>query len=234
MILAAGRGERLRPLTDRQPKPLLPVAGAPLIVHQLRWLRRAGVTEVVVNTHHLAAQVEQRLGTGEAFGLPIRISREAELLDTGGGIRQALPWLGPEPFLVLNGDIWTDYAFAALLTVPVEADALGHLVLTPTPDHLPHGDFHLDAGGRVRREPAAANDLTYCGIARLTTALFDDAPDGPFSLRELYFAAAAAGRLTGERFAGTWIDIGTPGQLARARRVAKPVCPAAGAGDAQL
>lgn len=230
MILAAGRGERLRPLTDRQPKPLLPIAGAPLIVHQLGWLRRAGVSEVVVNTHHLAAQVEQCLGTGEAFGLPIRISREAELLDTGGGIRQVLPWLGPGPFLVLNGDIWTDFALASLMHSV--ADALGHLVLTPTPDHLPHGDFHLDEGGQVRREQAAANDLTYCGIARLTTALFDDAPDGPFSLRELYFAAAAAGRLTGERFAGTWIDIGTPGQLARARRVAKPTCTVVGAGDA--
>lgn len=233
MILAAGRGERLRPLTDRQPKPLLPIAGTPLIVHQLEWLRRAGVAEVVVNTHHLAAQVEQCLGTGEAFGLPIRISREAELLDTGGGIRRALPWLGPGPFLVLNGDIWTDYAFA-LPAVPVEADALGHLVLTPMPGHLAHGDFHLDEGGQVRREPAANNDLTYCGIARLTTALFDAVPDGPFSLRELYFDAAAAGRLTGERFDGTWIDIGTPGQLALARRVAKPACAAGGAGDAQL
>ena len=235
MILAAGRGERLRPLTDRQPKPLLPIAGAPLIVHQLRWLRRAGVAEVVVNTHHLAEQVEQCLGAEEASGLPIRISREAELLDTGGGIRQALPWLGPEPFLVLNGDIWTDYAFADLVAsaTPVETDALGHLVLTPTPEHLAHGDFHLDEGGRVRREPGAANDLTYCGIARLTTALFDAAPDGPFSLRELYFAAAAAGRLTGERFTGTWIDIGTPGQLARARRLAKPAC-VGGAEDAPL
>lgn len=236
MILAAGRGERLRPLTDSQPKPLLPIAGAPLIVHQLRWLRRAGVAEVVVNTHHLAAQVERCLGTGEAFGLHIRISREAELLDTGGGIRQALPWLGPGPFLVLNGDIWTDYDFAALVhpTVPAEAEVLGHLVLTPTPAHLAHGDFHLDARGLARREPAANKDLTYCGIARLTTALFDAAPDGPFSLREPYFGAAAAGRLTGERFAGTWIDIGTPGQLARARRVGKPTRAAGGAGDAQL
>lgn len=230
MILAAGRGERLRPLTDSQSKPLLPIAGVPLIVHQLGWLRRAGVSEVVVNTHHLAAQVEQCLGTGEAFGLPIRISREAELLDTGGGIRQALPWLGPDPFLVLNGDIWTDFAFASLMH-PV-ADALGHLVLTPTPGHLAHGDFHLDEGGQVRREPVANNDLTYCGIARLTTALFDAAPEGPFSLRELYFSAAAAGQLTGERFAGTWIDIGTPGQLARARRVAKPAC-VGGVGDTQ-
>ena len=229
MILAAGRGERLRPLTDRQPKPLLPIAGAPLIVHQLRWLRRVGAHEVVVNTHHLAAQIEERLGTGTEFGMRLRISREAELLDTGGGIRQALPWLAPGPFLLLNGDIWTDYAFAALAsraTPPNEsAGTLGHLVLTPTPPHLSHSDFHLDEAGRVRREPAANNDLTYCGIAQLTTALFAAAAEGPFSLRELYFAAAAAGRLTGERFAGTWIDIGTPGQLARAR------CIAAAGGD---
>ena len=217
MILAAGRGERLRPLTDRVPKPMIPIRGEPLIVHQLGWLRQAGITEVVVNVHHLAAHIEQALGDGAKFGMHIRYSRERELLDTGGGILQALDWLRPGPFVVLNGDIWTDYGFAALRP---PADAIGHLVLTPTPAHRQHGDFHLD-GDRVRRGEPERNDLTYCGIAVLREALFDNAPAGPFSLRELYFDAAAEGKLTGERFAGTWIDIGTPAMLERAQALVR-------------
>ena len=217
MILAAGRGERLRPLTDRVPKPMIPVGGEPLIVHQLGWLRRAGITEVVVNVHHLAAHIEQALGDGAKFGVRIRYSREPALLDTGGGILQALDWLRPGPFVVLNGDIWTDYGFARLRP---PSDAIGHLVLTPTPAHRKHGDFHLD-GDRVRRGEPERNDLTYCGIAALREALFDNAPAWPFSLRELYFDAAAAGELTGERFAGRWIDIGTPAMLERAQALAR-------------
>ena len=217
MILAAGRGERLRPLTDRVPKPMIRIGGEPLIVHQLGWLRQAGITDVVVNVHHLAAHIEQALGDGAKFGVRIRYSRERELLDTGGGILQALDWLRPGPFVVLNGDIWTDYGFAALRP---PSDAVGHLVLTPTPTHREHGDFHFD-GDRVRRGEPNRNDLTYCGIAVLREALFGNAPAGPFSLRELYFAAAAAGQLTGERFAGRWIDIGTPAMLERAQAMAR-------------
>ena len=216
MILAAGRGERLRPLTDRVPKPMLAIASAPLIVHQLRWLRRAGVREVVVNLHHLADCVERGLGTGSRFGMRIRYSREEELLDTGGGVARALPLLRPGPFLVLNGDIWTDFPFATLLH---RRPTRGHLVLTPKPRHLRQGDFHLD-GRRVRRGPPALDDSTYCGIAVLEESLLAAAPPGAFSLRDLYFAAAAGGELTGERFAGTWIDIGTPDQLRRARQLA--------------
>lgn len=217
MILAAGRGERLRPLTETAPKPMLAIGAAPLIVHQLRWLRRAGVREVVVNVHHLGHCIEGGLGDGSRLGLRIRYSREAELLETGGGIVQALPLLRPGPFLVLNGDIWTDYAFAGLLR---QRPARGHLVLTPKPDHLQRGDFHLQ-GQRVRRGPPAADDLTYCGIAVLDEPLLAAMPAGAFSLREAYFAAAAAGALTGERFKGTWIDIGTPTQLERVRALAR-------------
>ena len=217
MILAAGRGERLRPLTERIPKPLLSVGGEPLIVHQLRWLHRAGIREVVVNLHHLGEQIEQSLGTGADIGVRIRYSHEPELLETGGGIKKALPDLLPGPFLVLNGDIWTSYAFRNLLGVrPGKA----HLVLTPKPPHKDRADFHVETGtdaATVRRGPG--NDLTYCGIAVLEGALFAEAPDGPFSLAELLFQAADDGELTGEVFEGTWIDIGTHDELKRARHL---------------
>ena len=215
MILAAGRGARLRPLTDRTPKPLLPINGEPLLRHQLRWLRRGGVREVVINLWHLGGLIEAAIGDGRELGLRVRYSREAEPLDTGGGVKKALPGLLPGPFLVLNGDIWTDYPFERLLAVrPVAA----HLVLTAKPRHRPAADFHL-RHGRVRRDPRQ-DDLTFCGIAMLAEALFADAPEGAFSLRELYFRAAAAGELSGERFDGEWADIGTPEQLRRVRGLA--------------
>lgn len=213
MILAAGRGERLRPLTERVPKPMLPIANEPLIVHQLRWLRRAGIRDVVVNVHHLADQIERGLGSGADLGMRIHYSREDELLETGGGIKKALPRLRPSPFLVLNGDIWTNFPFKQLLPRRPEQ---AHLVLTPKPPHLKQGDFHLCAGRAWR---GADDDLTYCGIAVVDEALFHDSPSAPFSLAELFFRAAAAGRLDGELFDGTWIDIGTPEQLKRVRRL---------------
>lgn len=216
MILAAGRGARLAPLTDHCPKPLIPVGGAPLIVHQLRWLRLAGVRDVVINLHHLGGQIEAAVGDGGALGLRVAYSREDALLDTGGGIRKALPRLRPGPFLVLNGDIWTDHPFSRLLaTRPASA----HLVLTPTPPHKAQPDFHLERDGRTVRRNPALDDLTYCGFGVFTHTLFAHAPDGPFSLRDLLFAAAAEGTLNGERFEGAWIDIGTPDQLERARRL---------------
>ena len=213
MILAAGRGERLAPLTERIPKPMISVAGEPLLVHQVRWLRRAGIRDVVVNVHHLGEQIEQRLGDGTDLGVRILYSRERTLLDTGGGVKKALPHLGPGPFVVLNGDIWTNYPFRSLLGL---RPAKAHLVLTPTPPHRPRADFHLDRG-RVRR--GCGDDLTYCGIAVLDAALFTSSPAGAFSLADLFFAAAAEGSVSGEVFAGTWIDIGTPDQLKRVRRL---------------
>ena len=215
MILAAGRGARLRPLTDRIAKPMIPIVGEPLIVHQLRWLRRAGVHEVVVNVCHLGEQIERGLGDGAEHGVRIRYSREDDLLDTGGGVKRALALLGSAPFVVLNGDIWTDYRFENLLD---KRPRQAHLVLTPTPPHRPHADFRLDRD-RVRRDGprAAANNLTYCGFGVLSSALFESSPEGAFSLADLYFRAAAAGELTGEVFHGDWVDIGTPAQLERLR-----------------
>ena len=213
MILAAGRGERLRPLTERIPKPMIPIGSEPLIAHQLRWLSRAGIRDVVVNVCHLADQIERGLGTGADFGVRIHYSREDHPLETGGGVKRALPLLRPGPFIVLNGDIWTNYPFKTLLPRnPTSA----HLVLTPTPPHLPRADFHLH-GTEVRR--GKAHDHTYCGIAVLTESLFANSPTTPFSLRDLFFRAAAEGTLSGESFTGTWIDIGTPEQLKRVRRL---------------
>jgi len=148
MLFAAGRGERLRPLTDHTPKPLLEVAGAPLLEHQLRALAAAGHREVVINLHHLGEQIEARIGDGRRFGVAVRYSREPTLQDTGGGIVQALPLLGDAPFAVLNGDIVTDFPFHRLPDAPPAGTDL-HLVVTPTPAHRPRGD-----GGSGRRDDA--------------------------------------------------------------------------------
>lgn len=216
MILAAGRGERLRPLTDRIPKPLLPIAGEALIVQQIRWLHRARITDIVINLHHLGEQIEKRVGRGRDLGVNIRYSRETTLLDTGGGVKNALPLLGPAPFLLLNGDIWTNYPFHRLSGLE---PAAGHLVLTPRPDHRETADFAL-VDDRIRRNGNLDDDLVFTGIAVLNPALFADAPEGPFSIaHELYFDAAAAGRLTGEVFRGRWFDIGSPDQLKAVRRL---------------
>ena len=213
MILAAGRGERLRPLTDRTPKPLLPIGALPLIVHQVQWFAAAGIHDIVINLHHLGEQIEQCLGDGKALGVTIRYSREATLLETGGGIQRALPLLGDQPFVILNGDIWTDYPLGRLPTT-LGGD-LAHLVLTPTPANRQEGDFGL-SGDRVTR--GAERPYTYCGIALIAPALFDAAPPAPFSLRVLFFKAIAQGRIRGEVWTGQWSDIGTPDQLDAVRR----------------
>ena len=216
MILAAGRGERLKPLTDRIPKPLIPIAGEPLIVHQIRWLERTGIRDIVINLHHLGNAIEHALGDGSDLRVRIAYSREPERLETGGGVRAALPLLGGEPFALLNGDIWTDYDFATLPRRLAAGD-LAHVVLTPRPAHRAEGDFDL-IGERVVR-PAGERPLVYCGIALVSPKLLDDAPAGAFSLRELYFRASAERRLAGERFEGCWIDIGNPEQLRAVRRL---------------
>jgi MurNAc alpha-1-phosphate uridylyltransferase len=214
MILAAGRGERLRPLTDRTPKPLIRIAGEPLIVHQLRWLARAGIADVVINLHHLADAIEAALGDGSALGVHIAYSREETLLETGGGIVKALPLLGAQPFLVLNSDIWTDYPFEQLRLA--RRDDLAQLVLVQTPPNRTTGDFGLD-GDRVTR---SQRSLVYCGISLIDPALLDAAPTGPFSLRDLLFHAADARRVGGEIWSGRWVDIGTRDQLDAVRRIA--------------
>ncbi|WP_163558532.1 N-acetylmuramate alpha-1-phosphate uridylyltransferase MurU [Halomonas sp. NO4] len=209
MILAAGLGTRMRPLTDRCPKPLLPVADKPLIVHHLERLARAGIREVVINVSYRAEQIITALGDGRDFGVTIAWSRETTPLETGGGIRQALPLLGEAPFLLVNGDIWCDLDPA---TLPALGDDLAHLVLVDNPDHHPDGDFHLDAAGRVHAtgEPR----LTFAGLSLLDPALVADQAPGAFPLAPRLKAAMAAGRVGGTRHRGAWVDVGTPARLA--------------------
>jgi N-acetyl-alpha-D-muramate 1-phosphate uridylyltransferase len=209
MVLAAGRGERMRPLTDHTPKPLLPVGGRPLIAWHLEALARAGVREVVINLSWLGEQIRAALGTGTAFGLRIAYSEEGPVpLETGGGIFRALPLLGPGPFLVVNGDTWTDVDLAGLAVGP-EADA--RLVLVPNPPHHPRGDFGLE-GGRVVE--AEAGRHTYSGIGVYRPELFAGCEPGRFPLLPLLRRAIAAGRLEGQLHTGAWHDVGTPERLA--------------------
>ena len=208
MILAAGRGERMRPLTDHTPKPLLEAGGRPLIGHHLAALARAGVREAVVNHAHLGAQIEQALGDGAAYGLRIRYSPEEVALETGGGIFRALPILGPDPFIVVNGDVWTDFDPARLRLA--DAD-LAHLVLVDNPAHHPAGDFVL-AGDRVREDGGPR--LTFSGVGVYRPALFDGCAPARFPLAPLLRAAIAVGRVSGEHHRGRWVDVGTPERLA--------------------
>ncbi len=204
MILAAGRGTRLAPLTNTIPKPMLPVRGKPLIAWQVEALSAAGVTDLVINLHHLGEQIQAHLGNGDKYGLRIEYSVEAELLETGGGIVNALPLLGHETFWLLNGDIFTDFAISRLPRTLTDGDQV-HLVLTPTPAYRESGDFEF-ADGRVTRR---GDTYVYCGIAALSPALFAGHERNHFSLRDLYFGAIAAGRVSGQIHDGTWHDIGT-------------------------
>lgn len=207
MILAAGRGERMRPLTDQTPKPLLPVGGRPLIEHHLQRLAAAGYRDVVINLAWLGAQIRDTLGDGHRFGLRIRYSEETRgALDTAGGIRHALPMLGDLPFLVLNGDIWCDHP----LTPHDPGAALAHLVLVDNPEQHPRGDFALH-GGRV--EDADRARLTFSGIGYYRPELFAGLTDGPQPLAPLLRRAMAQGLVSGEHHRGSWIDVGTPQRL---------------------
>jgi MurNAc alpha-1-phosphate uridylyltransferase len=215
MILAAGKGERMRPLTLHTPKPLVRAGGVPLIEYHLLALRAAGFADVVINHAWLGQQVEDHLGDGQRFGLHIRYSPEGEPLETGGGIFRALPLLGDEPFAVINGDIWTDYAMTALRH-PLEG--LAHLVLIDNPAHHPDGDFAL-LDGHVRDDLPDAPKLTYSGIAILHPRLFAGCQDGAFKLAPLLRAAMAEGQVTGEHFRGRWVDVGTHERLAEVEQL---------------
>ena len=209
MILAAGRGERMRPLTDHTPKPLLPAGGRALIEYHIAALVQAGITDLVVNHAHLGKAIEDHLGDGGRYGAHIRYSPEPDgALETGGGIRNALPLLGSEPFVVVNGAVWTDYPFARL---PVAPEGLAHLVLVDNPDHHRSGDFVFD-GHRVRQNSGPR--LTFSGIGMYRPALFDGTRPGRFALAPLLRAAMDRGEVTGEHYRGRWIDVGTPERLA--------------------
>jgi MurNAc alpha-1-phosphate uridylyltransferase len=211
MILAAGRGERMRPLTLEKPKPLLEAGGASLIVHHLRALQAAGFEDVVVNLSWLGDQIRAFLGEGTRHGVRLHYSDEGpEPLETGGGIFRALPLLGAGPFLVLNGDVWTDIDWSQLRDRIAPQD-LAHLVLVPNPAHNEKGDFVL-VNGRVVETPGER--LTFSGVGVYRAELFDGCSDGIFKLAPLLRAAARAGRVSGELHSGAWLDIGTPERLA--------------------
>lgn len=215
MILAAGRGERMRPLTDHTPKPLLPAGGKPLIVWHIERLAAAGIRDIVINHAWLGEQLPATLGDGSAFGVHIAYSAEPSALETAGGIAQALPLLGAQPFLVINGDIWCDWdpgqaAQAAARLDAERADAW--LALVDNPEHHPHGDFALDAGGRVHA--AGASKLTFAGIGIYRPALFHGLPAAtPAPLAPLLRQAMAREAVLGTHHRGLWTDVGTPERL---------------------
>lgn len=210
MILAAGKGERMRPLTLTTPKPLVRAGGIPLIEYHLQALAGAGFTEIVINHAWLGQQIEDYLGDGSRYGVSIQYSPEGEPLETGGGIFRALPLLGDEAFLVVNGDIWTDYDFS-VLHQPIAG--LAHLVLADNPAHHPTGDFTL-VDDQVRDGKPDTDTLTYSGIAVLHPQLFDGCSAGAFKLAPLLRTAMANGQVTGEHLNGHWVDVGTHERLA--------------------
>lgn len=205
MILAAGRGERLRPLTDRTPKPLLEVGGQPLLFHHLQRLAGAGFRHVVINLAYLGDQIRERVGDGARWGLQVHYSQEPEgALETGGGIAQALPLLGNGPFLVVNGDILTDYPFTRLRSLKCQH---AHLVLVPVPAGRNHGDFSL-RNAQVGNQGQPAH--TFSGISVYHPSLFEGCPEGRWSVVPLLRQAVDAQHVTGELYRGRWHDVGTP------------------------
>ena len=211
MILAAGRGERMRPLTDARPKPLLEVGGKSLIQYHLEALARAGIRDVVINLAWQGEQIRRALGSGERFGVSICYSDEPEnALETGGGILAALPLLGPDPFLVISGDIWSEFALGSCIGRLAGGD-VAHFVLVPNPAFHVQGDFGLEDGRLLDRAPRH----TYANIGVLSAEFFADRQPGRFALAPLMFEWIRRGRVSGELFAGRWHNLGTPAQLAQ-------------------
>ena len=209
MILAAGRGERMRPLTDKTPKPLLTVAGKALIEYHIEALAKAGITELVINCAWLGQQIIDKLGDGKQYGVNIVYSDEGEeALETAGGIIHALDLLGNDPFIVVNGDIWCDYDFSKLPKKPV---GLAHLVMINNPEHNPQGDFVLQDDGFLKAN--GDNRLTFSGIGVYEPALFAYLPQGKQPLAPLLRSAMQSNKITGEKHPGKWHDIGTPERL---------------------
>jgi MurNAc alpha-1-phosphate uridylyltransferase len=221
MILAAGRGERMRPLTDHTPKPLLLVGNKPLIVWHIERLVHAGITNIVINHAHLGAQIEETLGDGSRFGAQIQYSPEGTALETAGGIAFALGLLGDEPFAVVNGDVYCEYDFERLHQIAEQLKHTrdnAHLVLVGNPSHHPNGDFMLN-GGRVlptdKQQPANTDSqLTFSGIGIYQPSLFAHIPRGSkAALAPLLREQIALGKVSGEHYQGTWVDVGTPQRL---------------------
>jgi MurNAc alpha-1-phosphate uridylyltransferase len=212
VVLAAGKGERLRPLTETTPKPLIEVRGKPLIAHHLERLRDAGFTHIHINTSWLAETLQAALGDGSRYGVHLYFSYEGpEPLETGGGLFKMLPRLGREPFLVVNGDVFTDFPFETLKH-RLKPDFLAHLVMVDNPAHHPKGDFHLSPAGHLR--PTGEPKLTYSGIGIYKAEFFKDCRAGKFPLLPLLKQAMAEEALSGEQYAGSWSDVGTAESLA--------------------
>lgn len=213
MILAAGVGERMRPLTDHTPKPLLRVGDTPLIEHHIRRLASAGFNELVINVAHLGEQLVEFCGDGSQWGVNIVFSQEEAPLETAGGIIKALPLLGELPFLVVNGDIWIDYPFERLADYSLRPNEIAHLVMVGNPPQHPAGDFQLDDYDWIRVLAPGVVGWTYAGVGIYTTEFFEGTPAGKMPLRPLLDAAIGQGSLGGERYRGRWQDVGTPDRL---------------------
>ncbi|WP_372748837.1 N-acetylmuramate alpha-1-phosphate uridylyltransferase MurU [Litorivivens sp.] len=221
MILAAGLGKRMRPLTTVRPKPLLKVNNKPLIDYHLERLALAGISEVVVNHYWLGEQIEAHIGDGSAYGLRVSYSRETELLDTAGGMINALPLLGDEPFLLVNGDVWCDFPVETLLARRPEA---AHLVMVDNPEHNEKGDFFLDGEHLAL---AGTRPLTYAGIAVINPELFAESAPGCQPLKPFLVKAIERRGVTAEHFSGDWVDVGTPERLQELdNRVSQSAVPA--------
>lgn len=213
MILAAGRGERMRPLTDTLPKPLLPVGGKSLIEYHLQHLANAGVANIVINHAWLGEKILETLGDGSRYGVSLTYSAEETALETAGGIIQALPYLSDDdaPFIVVNGDIFCDFDFSKLVNYQMQDNELAHLVMVNNPEHHPEGDFSLVENGWVENE--GEEKLTFSGIGLYQPALFDALPQGKRALAPLLREKMLHQQVSGERFNGNWYDIGTPERL---------------------
>ena len=207
MILAAGRGERMRPLTDHIPKALIPIAGKPLIVYHLEKLSRLNIKNIMINISYLAENIREALGDGSQFDVNITYSYESEALETGGGIYQALPLLGPEPFLVISSDIYTDFDFKNLLDKDIKS--LAHLILVPNPKYHPRGDFSLDKNGIIYNTP----EYTYASMGIFHPDLFLGCQPGRFSVVPLLQKAMNNQKVTGELYQGLWHNVGTMEEL---------------------
>jgi len=212
IILAAGLGTRMRPLTDSLPKPLLKVGGKALIEYHIVNLARVGITDIVINHFYLGATLEAALGDGGDYGVNIQYSRESERLETAGGIIKALPMLGDESFAVISGDVYTDYDYRHLR--PVDGlETKARLVMVANPDHHRSGDFALQQDGRLRLAEASSQGLTYSGISVMHPALFAGLDEAPLALRPVLDKAIALDQIAAEKFTGRWFDIGTPERL---------------------
>ncbi len=216
MILAAGRGERMHQLTQHTPKPLLKVAGKPLIQYHLENLSNAGITEIVINVAYLGDQIEALIGDGSQWGVNIEYSRETVALDTGGGVQKALPLLGVEPFIIINADVWTDFSYAHLIH---QQPSKAHLVLVDNPAHNMDGDFTItggngnNAGTVYNKNIINGKVLTFSGVSILNASIFDNIAPGIFPLAPILRQMAELGQVSGQHFKGKWFDVGTPERL---------------------